>query len=230
MRPRCEFCNKEKTVEYQGNGIQYPIYSCPEHGPDERNEWELWWIKYHDRFKSKEYWKSSKDRPSCVVGYFCNEYQKFYGFTYVLDYGSPIPYTNKEFKAARKILTMFGDDFMMVPDYIKWVFAKRVKNTKKTITSFGFFATPDFANSYKAARARSVVLKRSTGLPTDFLEWCRSNHSDIFDKQELNTWNDLNGLVTHVKCYGTDNTEGLVVQEAISRGLLSGMEHKKLED
>lgn len=225
----CKECGKEKELTFQGNGIQYPVFSCPEHGT-EKNEWEIWWQKYHDRYKDKEYWQRPIDRPSCVVGYFCNEFQKFYGYTYTLDYNNTSPYKSKDFVIARRLLTMFGEDFMLIPGYIKWVFAKRIKTVKKTITSFGFFATSDFVNAYKAARARNLILKRSTPLPNDFLDWCKENCPIIFEKQELSTWNDLNGLVTHIKCYGVDNPEGVVINKAIELGLLQPGQYKKLED
>jgi hypothetical protein len=227
-KPTCNICGKTKEVTFKGNGIQYPVYSCPDHGDDEKNEWEIWWEKYHDRYKEQEYWNKPADRPSCIVGYFCNEFHKFYGFSFSLDYSNPIPYKNKEFLTARKLLTMFGNDYMLIPEYIRWVFAKRVKNKKKTITSFGFFATPDFVNAYRAAKERSKQIVRATVLPEEFLLWCKENCPNIFNKQELKTWNDLNGLVVHVKCYGDNNIEGIVVNKAIELGLLNGLEQKAL--
>jgi hypothetical protein len=228
--PKCNLCGKEKEISFGGNGIQYPIFSCPDHGPDQKNEWEIWWTKYHDLYKDKNAWNNRADLPSCIIGYFCNEYQKFYGSSYVLDYSNPVPYKNKEFVIARRLLTMFGEDHMLIPEFIRWVFAKRVKTMKKAVTSFGFFSTPDFINSYKLARVNSLVLKRSSDLPEEFLDWCKRNCATIFDKQELKTWNDLNGLVIHVKNYGSANTEGAVVFKAIDLGLLNGLEQKALGD
>jgi len=230
-KPTCKICGLEKEVTFKGNGIKYPVFSCPNHQETDRNEWELWWTKYHDRYKDKEFWEKPKDRPSCIVGYFCNEFQKFYGYTYVLDYSNPIPYKNKEFVAARKIMLMFADQYMLIPNYIKWVFEKRVKDRKRSVTSFGFFSTPEIINSYFAARAKSSVLKRSTPLPKDFLAWCECNYPLIFERQELTTWNDLNGLVTHIKSYGEENIEGYIVREAVNRKMLpEGPEYKRLEE
>jgi hypothetical protein len=229
FKPLCKICGKEKEITFKGESIQYPVYSCPEHSDEDKNEWEIWWTKYHDRYKDKEYWQSLKDRPSCIVGYFCNEFYKCYGYSYKLDYNSPIPYKNREFLVARKLMAMFGEEYMLIPEYIRWVFEKRVKLRKKAVTSFGFFITQDFVNSYFAARAKRNVLKRSSPLPKEFLEWCASEYPDIFERQELATWNDLNGLVNYVKCYGQNNIEYYVVQEAINKGMLSGLEHKSLE-
>jgi hypothetical protein len=90
--------------------------------------------------------------------------------------------------------------------------------------------TGRFVNEYFQAKERSVVLKRSSVLPKDFLNWCRESCSKIFEKQELETWNDLNGLVTHISSYGSDNIEGFVVKEAVRRGMLeSETTYKKLE-
>ena len=107
--------------------------------------------------------------------------------------------------------------------------ASFLKNDK--VTSFGFFTKADFVNRYKLAKARSKKIRRSTPLPKDFIEWCLENHPDIFSKQELSNWNDLNGLVTHVKSYGLDNVEGYVIEEAVNRGMIpKGPSYRLLEE
>jgi hypothetical protein len=98
----------------------------------------------------------------------------------------------------------------------------------------GFFTKADIAIRFKNIRAQSRVIRRRTPLPKDFLEWCQSNKPDIFEKQELESWNDLNGLVTHIKSYGSQNVEGGVVEEAVRRKMLlcgpDGVQYRKLED
>ena len=87
-----------------------------------------------------------------------------------MDYSSPIPYKNKEFTMARRIIAMFGNDFIQIPNYIDWVFAKRIKSNKYPLSSIGFFASSQFVNEYKSARARSQKINRSTSIPNDFLK------------------------------------------------------------
>lgn len=228
-KPSCALCGQEKEVSFEGNGIQYPVFSCPEHGPDERNEWELWWEQYSDRGLKKEYWQNKKDQPSCVVSYFCNQYQEFYGFPYVMDYSNPIPYKNKEFTMARRILAMFGSEVMLIPNYIKWVFMKRVKTRKYPINSLGFFASSKFVNEYKAARARSSKPKRSTNIPKSFLQWCEENYPKVVEYHELESYNDLNVLIALTETSAAPN-EAAVVTEARKRGILPESGYAQLEE
>lgn len=229
MKPKCDACGKQKEVSYEGNGIQYPVFSCPDHGPDARNEWELWWEKYSDRGMKKEYWQNKKDQPSCVVSYFCHMYNEFFGFPYIMDYSNPIPYKNKEFTMARRILAMFGEDYLHIPNYIKWVFKKRVKSTKYPVSSLGFLASSKFVNEYRAARARGAVLKRSTKIPKDFLQWCKENYPKVVEYHELESFNDLNILIALVETF-SESAEAAVIDEARKRKILPESGYAQLEE
>jgi hypothetical protein len=227
---RCKICDKKLIVEYNGDGVKYPVFSCSTHGPLE-NEWEKWWNKYSLRWKDKKYWDKPLDKPSCVLGYFCNKYIEFYGHPYTFEILNPIPYKSKDFVMARRILIMFGGDAHEVRTYIRWVFAMKVKTPKYPITSIGFFSKAGFVNEYKHAKSRSMILKRHTLLPKAFTNWCMENHPELFERQDLKTWNDLNNLVTYIKSYGSDNIEGIIVSEAVRKGMLiDSNSYKKLED
>jgi hypothetical protein len=228
-KPICDKCGNEKEITYEGNGIQYPVFSCPEHGPDVRNEWEIWWEKYSDLGLKKEYWNNKKDQPSCVVSYFCHKYQEFYGFPYVMDYSNPLPYKNKEFTMARRILVMFGEDYLQIPNYIRWIFNKRVKTKKRPVNSLGFFASSKFVNEYKAARARKEKPTRSTRIPEEFLKWCRENHPNVVEYHGLESYNDLNVLVNLSETHGKDD-EVSVVNEARKLGILPKSGYAQLEE
>jgi hypothetical protein len=53
----------------------------------------------------------------------------------------------------------------------------------------------------------------------------------VFEERQLETWNDLNGIVSEVKCYGSEGAAGEVAEEAVRRGMLPpGPEYRKLED
>jgi len=226
----CKTCGAQKEVVFEGDGVQYPVFSCPEHGPDSRNEWKIWWEQYRDRWREKRYWDKPADKLSCIIGYFCHKYKEFYEYDYTFDYSNPIPYKSKDFVIARRILAMFNADANDVRTYIRWVFAKKLKSQKYNVTSFGFFASAPFVNEYKAAKAYSQVLRRSTKLPDHFLNWCRAYYPDVLETHSLETWNDLNGLVTFINSYGKDNTEYCVVREAIHRGMLPEHGYRSLED
>lgn len=226
----CKICGAKKEIVFEGDGIQYPVFYCPNHGKDERNEWAIWWEQYKDRWRQKEYWSKPADKPSCLIGYFCHKFKEFYGYDYTFEYSNPIPYKSKDFMMARRILAMMNADANDARVYIRWVFEKKVRSTKYTVTSLGFFASAPFVNEYKAAKARSKVLKRSTPIPKEFLDWCLQNYPKVLETHSLETWNDINGLVTFVKSYGKDNEENFVVSEAIRRGMLPQNGFRKLED
>lgn len=226
--PKCK-CGQQQELDWQGDGVQYPVFSCPDCGPV-RNDWAKWWDEYKNIWQDKENWKQKKHHVSCVVGYFVHKYKEHYDQPYTFSYSSPTPYTDKDFVMARRLLAMFEGNAWEVAQYIKWAFSKAI-SPSYVVTGMGLFTKQDLANRFKVARARSKVIRRRTPLPKNFLEWCQENHPEIFELQELSSWNDLNGLVTSVKNYGSNNIEGKVVEEAVNRKMLpEGPEYRKLED
>lgn len=228
LTPKCK-CGLEQEVDWQGDGVQYPVFSCPDCGPA-KNDWEIWWNKYKDLWKDKQNWQEKKNYVSCIVGYFCHRYEEFYGRTFAFSYSSPTPYKDKQFTMARRLLVMFDGDAWEVGQYVKWGFTKLI-SPNYHITGLGFFTKNDIANRFKVFRAKRRQIRRRTPLPKDFIEWCKTQATQIFDNQELENWNDLNGLVSVVKSYGMDNIEGKVVEEAVKRKMLpEGPEYRKLGD
>jgi len=226
----CSICGKEKEITFTGEEVQYPIFTCPLHGPDSKNLWEEWLDKYKNLWQDDTAWDRPKDKLSCLVGFFFHYFKDFYGHPYVFSFANPIPYKDKDFIMARRILTMFNSDAKEARIYIKWVFAKRVRTSNYPVTSIGFLASGKFANEYFQAKAKSKITRRTTKLPEDFINWCGQNCPEIFEKREFSTWNDLNGLITHVKSYGMNNIEGKIINEAIVRNMLpAGVEYIKLE-
>lgn len=221
-------CGKIMNITYEGDGIQYPVFSCPEHGID-KNLWKEWWEKYSDRGLKKEFWKNKRDLPSCIISYFCNQFQKFYNYSYTLDCSSPIPYSNKEFTMARRIITMFGEEHLLIPNYIKWVFVRKVKTKKYPLSSLGFLASSAFVNEYKAERARSQKPKRSSKIPDDFLSWCNENYPETIKNHEVETLNDLNVLIGLAKDKRNVD-EKYIVEEAKRRNIAPKSGFIKLEE
>lgn len=223
-------CGEKLEISFVGDNVQYPVSSCQKCGII-KNDWVKWWQNYQHIWKIDEKWDSTKDKVSCLVGFFCDYFYQFYNRPYVFEYANPIPFKDKEFVMARRILAMFEGNAREARTYIKWVFAKRVKPRNYSVTSIGFFASANFVNEYFGAKEKAKILKRCSKLPPDFIQWCVENHAQIFEKQELSTWNDLNGLVTHIISYGEDNIEGTIVKEAVRRGMLKDTKtYKKLEE
>lgn len=229
-KPVCVNCGNKKEVSFDGVDVQYPVFSCPKCGPDVRNEWAIWWEEYKDVWKDPEAWAQNKNKITCIVGFFCNYYLEFYGQPFVFSYANPIPYKDKEYVQARRLLTMFNGDAKEVKTFIKWVFVKRVKEPTYPVTSLGFLTTQKFVNEYLQAKARSAILKRTSTLPETFIDWCKAECPEIFQQAQLQTWNDLNFIITYVQCYGADNLQGRVVLKAQEMGLISSVEVVNLED
>lgn len=218
-------------MSYAGDGVQYPVFSCPACGAQGANEWQKWWDKYSGLWKDQDNWSQPKHKLACLVGFMCDAYLSFYGRPYKFSYRSPVPYKDKAFTMARRILTMFDNDALRAANYVRWAFRFKVRTRDYPVTSLGFFASSKFVMEYEHARAKARVLRRSTPLPSDFLDWCRQNEADTAEDGQLSTWNDLNGFVMYAKSYGTDNGRGRVVAEAVRRGMLPpGPECRKLEE
>lgn len=221
----CKKCKQNKKVVFSGDGVQYPTFSC---GCGEDNQWKEWWKKYSDRFTEKENWTKPIEQPSCIIGYFCYLYRQTYGFNYTLDYSNPVPYLNKDFTMARRLMAMFSNDGLLIRNYMKWFFSRKAKGKK--MKSMGLMIYPDVVNEYKIAKSRAKILRRSTPLPKNFINWASAKYPEILKKHELYCWNDLNRLVSYVKDYGENTEEGQIILEAVKRKMLKEIQQIKLED
>ncbi len=191
----------------------------------------MWWSSYRFLWQDNEKWEEPKHRISCLMGFFCAKYMEMYGTPFRFKYDTTKPYTSKDFIMGNRLLTMFDGDAKAARTYVKWVFAFKIRRPEYVIGGFSFFVSQKFVAEYMLARTRSKVLRRSTPLPTAFIEWCLANEPDVFELHELENWNQLNGLVTYVKHWGMENTQGRVVMEAMRRGMLpQGPEYARLED
>jgi len=230
---RCKVCNNETEIIYENEDAHYPVFSCPQHGI-QQDEWKRWWEQYSEKWKDKQARENPRDKLVCLIGYFCYKYKQFYGHPYTFDSSNPIPYKSKDFIIGRRILSMFDNDITDSLLYIKWVFLKKVASRKRTVSSLGFFSLTNLVNEYKCAKALNNVIKRQTNLPEDFINWCKQNYNNVFEKHSLSTWNDLNVLISFVNTFGNDNEEGHIINEAINRNLINSVngspQFKSLED
>jgi len=222
---KCKKCGAKLEIDFDGIDVIYPVFSCPEHGV-EKNEWKEWWEKYSELGLKKECWHNKKDRPSCVVSYFCHIFLKHYGKAFTLDTSNPCPYKNKDFTMARRVLSMFGEDYLQIPNYIKWVFKHKLKGRKYPLKSIGFLTSALMINEYKLQRARQEKPKRSSNIPSDFIQWCEQNYPQVIEYHQVKTLNDLNVLIALAE----RGPEGRVVEEARNRGIVPQQGYIQLEE
>jgi hypothetical protein len=216
---KCSQCELNLEIVFEGDKVQYPIFSCPTHGG--KNEWKKWWEEYSTIWQKKECWENVKDKPSCLLGYFCHKYFEFYSYPFTFDISNPVPYKGKEFTMIRRLIAMFDGDAKEAAKYVKWTFHKKIQTKKRAITSIGFFVNSNMVNEYKHEKAQSLLIKRCTMLPEDYLDWCCKECPEIFEKHDFKTWNDLNALVSYFKVYKIKDVEYNVLMEAVNRKLLS---------
>lgn len=209
---KCPICKEKLETTFEGDGILYPVYICPEHGL-QKNLWKEWWEEYSTRGLKKKYWQKPKDLPSCIVSYFCHLYEKKYNHSFKLSIQSPNPYGSKDFVMARRIIAMFGEDYLQIPNYMKWVFNKI--STKYSLKSIGFLASANLINEYRQKRARKAKPKRSSDIPKDFMKWCQENYKETIDYHQTKTLNDLNILIGL-----KGENEKAIIEEARKRGIV----------
>ncbi len=217
----CDVCNEEMDIEYYDDGnVTYPVFSCKEHGI--KNLWKEWWEKYSNFWKFDEKWDTKKDLPTCIVSYFIYKYEEKFGFSFKMDKSNPNIFCGKEYRNAKKIISNFGEDFKSIRNYLKWCFFKLKKNN---LTSLGYFGNTNLINDYLISKNKHKRIIRSTKLPEDFSDWIKNNYSDILNKYELSTYNDLNCMVT-IHHEDVQN----IINEARNRELLPKVGIRNLEE
>lgn len=193
---QCKKCPGKYKLTYEDNA---PIYTCDKCA-DKELTWKKFYTEYLDLFKNKENWDNKKDQVSCIIGFFCHMYEEFYDTAYIFVPKNPNPYGAKECKDTWSLLAAFDGDAHEVRRYIFWLFKKGI-NKNTTITHFGYINTPGLIRKYNLYAKRKHILRRESKLPSAFVDWCKKNTPEIFDRYELTTMNDLGMMVNYVGVY-----------------------------
>ena len=116
--------------------------------------------------------------------------------------------------AAARIVAQLTDQ---APAYVRQSLEYRIGG--KDVRSLRYLADD---RAYR--RWREWKPRRSDPLPSDFVAWLEDREPDVLRDEQIRTWNDLNGLVQQLRCYGAEADDGpevlRVVTEARRRGLL----------
>ena len=154
-------------------------------------------------FRDKDNWDNKKDQVSCVIGFFCYMYKEFYDTDYVFVPTNPNPFGSLEVKNVLSLLAAFKNDAHEARKYIYWLF-KRGINKNTTITHFGYINTPGLIRKYNLYAKRKHILRRESKLPKTFINWCKDNEPELFDKYNLETMNDLGSMLSYHTRYGSE--------------------------
>lgn len=210
-------CLGKYYLYYEDNA---PVFIC-----DKCGQKELTWKKFYDEYlhlwKTKENWDKEKDKISCILGFFCHMYRERYNTEYIFVPTSFNPYSSKECKDTRTLLVTFNGNAHEVRKYVYWLFKKCI-NKSTTITSLGYLVTPNIIRKYNLQIISKNILHRESKLPKNFVEWCKTNTPEIFDKYAFETMNDLGAFYSYYKVYATieNNSEAIVIKEAERLGLI----------
>lgn len=211
-------CVGRYILDYGENDI--PLFICDECGDINRG-WEKFYNEYLYLYKVRENWDIKKHQVSCIIGFFCYFYEKFYGIRYIFVPQSINPYSSKECRDATMLLKTFGDA-NKVRKYMYWFFTKFI-NKSIEISSLGYLNSPGIIRKYNLYSKRTRRISRSSKIPTTLMEWCKINTPEICDMYSFSTINDLGAILLSMDMdSGNDSPEGRLIARAREMKLIIG--------
>lgn len=214
-----EICSGKYELSYLE---QVPIFTCSSCGHIDES-WKNFYTEYLQLFKVKENWDNKKHQISCIIGFFCYMYKKYYNVDYIFVPKTLNPFSSKECRDSWMLLSAFSGDAHMVRKYIHWFFNAFITDRNK-VFSFGYINTPAIIRKFNLYYSTRSVLKRESQLPQNFTNWCVENAKEIFSKYSLSTMNDLGALLSHYTFYRKNISDGdvefLVIDAAKKMNLI----------
>lgn len=163
------------------------------------DDWIRWENTYSKFYLDDDKWADKKHSMVCLLGQFCSLYFDHYQMKYSLSLSDKGLFNGPETALLRRIMKMLDNDIALTREYIQWVFASKVKQRKKKITSLSFMCVPDFVQEFKFAKKKAQTITRDTLLPTKMLDWVNHFIPSIHNYVSLKDFNDLNVLLTHYR-------------------------------
>lgn len=185
-------CGAKYEIEHTGLGVPYLECSGCGHKVD---DWVRWAEDYSKYWEEKERWENKRDHLVCLLGLFVSLYKANYGIDFSFSLNERGLFRSAEANQIRKLYHSFDGDAALAAAYIRWVFAKKVVERKRKITSLGFLNVPATLNEFKQQKKKAGQIGRSTMLPPKMSDWLKQNLPDI----PLQDFGDLRNLLQHVK-------------------------------
>lgn len=145
---------------------------------------------FFDKFSEIEKTPIQSWKTLHVLGYFCKRYYDYYKVKYQFKFNSPSPSKCYEVFQIKKMASMLSSSPEILVNYIDWVFATRVVNSNRRLTSIAFMTVESLLNEYKInilmAGKKYVNINRSTVL--------KPEHHSIVSKlpnASITTYGDL---------------------------------------
>jgi hypothetical protein len=196
-----------------------PLFVCDRCGARDET-WRKFYDEYLKLYSVEDHWKEPKHHTSCIIGLFCAEYQKRYHIDYTFVPSNPYPFSSKEVLDANVLLATFNKTALDVRRYIIWAFRCGIGSNAK-ITSLAYLKAPGLIRKFKLWDLNRNVLTRSTQLPKEFLEWCKTEVADLFSKHTLETMMNLGAILNYANTYPNESEVELrVINKAAELGLI----------
>lgn len=183
----------------------------------------------HINKKTGQEMKMSEWKSPQLLRYFCLCYEREYKIPYTF---SREPWSSKQMRDMKMILTAFKGDAQQATMYMDWVFV----NKRKVLDGIdsGILAHDRMINEFNRKRSttsQSAQIKRNDPLPKDFLQWIDENISNIDDIADCKTYYDLYWVREEELQSGDETPPELkaLINEAIKRGILPEKENIKFD-
>jgi len=128
--------------------------------------------KFFDKFAEIETLDTKEWKPVHLLSYFCKKYKEQYGTDYKFKFNSPSPMKCFEVFQTKKLASMLTSNPTLLKEYIDWIYANKVIQAKRRLTSISFMTVEGVVNEYKfnvlLAGKKNLNVDRSTPLPENY--------------------------------------------------------------
>jgi hypothetical protein len=189
-------CGGEFVVNQNEQNLPYLVCDRCDHKID---DWIKWNEKYRLFWQDQSKWDSRRDAAVCLLGLFDSLYEKHFGTRFAFSLNERGLFKGQEMVQIRKILASLDNDAKLAKKYIEWVFANKVVQRRRKITSLGFLAHPQLINEFQQLVKKSSQIRRSTPIPAGILGWIGKNTPTVLAQLELRDCGDLHLMLTHYR-------------------------------
>jgi len=144
------------------------------------------WKNFFNKFNEIDdldpvYWKEVH-----LLGHICRRFEQIFGRKFSVTIKSA-PSKSPDIRVMKRLLAMLHTTNMkLAKEYVDWVYDTKIipKNTR--FRTVGYFLTSSFVNDFFYARKEKEQIKRSTKLPSSYIELANALGID-----DIETYGDL---------------------------------------
>jgi hypothetical protein len=136
--------------------------------------------KYYENWFAKQKEHESLDPAQWkvvhLIGYFAKKYQNQYKVAYQFKLDKPQPSKCFESFTIQRLGASISVKPEMIKAYIDWIFAEKVVNSKRRLTSISFLIAEDLMSQFKQKHLltpKNEKIERSTPLPANIQAMCK---------------------------------------------------------